>query len=114
AMPYLLIELASTIGLPLLTVATAWLLGYLVPQIEIMTARAKWLLPGLAGATAIILMVTAAAHNDYDASHPRADSVAYLLDADTGRAAWVSADRAPDSWTSQFLKGRLVSTKLRD
>ena len=114
AMPYWLILLASTTAVPVLALSTAWLLGYLAPQVQIMTARAKWLLPSLAGTTAIVFMLGARYSSGYDSGHPQADSAAYLLDADSGRAAWVSADRAPDTWTSQFLRGRMIKTSLKD
>ncbi|HMD96295.1 MAG TPA: M28 family peptidase [Terriglobia bacterium] len=102
-LPYLLVMLISTTLLPAIVIPTALLVGLLVPHIHIMTSRRRWLLPAGALVAALALFVAAIAHSGYDAAHPRADSIAYALDADTGKAMWASRDNAPDAWTSQFL-----------
>jgi hypothetical protein len=102
-LPYLLVMLISTALLPLIVIVTALLAGLLIPQIHIMTSRYHWLLPACALAAALALFATAMAHSGYDAAHPRADSIAYALDADAGKAMWVSRDQSVDAWTSQFL-----------
>ena len=111
-LPYLLVMLVSTTAVTLLVIVTALLLGLLVPNIHIMTAHRRWLLPGAALATSLALFVTAMSRRGYDAAHPRADSLLYALDADTGKAVWASSDKAPDVWTSQFLGTRLHSGDL--
>jgi len=102
-LPYLLVMLISTTLLPVIVIPTALLVGLLVPQIHIMTSHRGWLLPAGALVTALMLFAAAMAHSGYDAAHPRADSIAYALDGDTGKAMWASRDSAPDAWTSQFL-----------
>ncbi len=49
------------------------------------------------------LIVAANLQSGFDAAHPKPTSILYHLDADTGTAAWVSLDAAPDAWTAQFL-----------
>ncbi|MGO9268767.1 MAG: M20/M25/M40 family metallo-hydrolase [Terriglobia bacterium] len=102
-LPYLLVMLISTTVLPVVVIVTALLVGLLIPQIHIMTSHRRWLLPAGALVAALVLFVAAMAHTGYDAADPRADSIAYALDADTGKAMWASRDSAPDAWTSQFL-----------
>jgi hypothetical protein len=38
-----------------------------------------------------------------DPAHPQRADLAYLLDADTGTAHWISRDLAPAPWTAQFV-----------
>lgn len=39
----------------------------------------------------------------FDAARPRPDLAAYVLDADSGHALWVSCDGEADPWTKQFF-----------
>ncbi|MFC4530917.1 M28 family peptidase [Sphaerisporangium dianthi] len=41
--------------------------------------------------------------NDFDADRPRRTHLAYVMDADTRTAHWVSADDAPARWTGQYV-----------
>ena len=86
-----------------LAVAMALLVGFLVPQFHILAARRRWLVPGTALSVAVVLIAVGLARSGYNPGHPRADSVFYALNADTGKAVWASADPAPDKWTAQFL-----------
>ncbi|WP_291418744.1 hypothetical protein [Actinophytocola sp.] len=43
-----------------------------------------------------------------DAGHPAAGHLAYVLDADSGRAFWVSAELEPTAWTGRYVSGRDV------
>ncbi|OFV79476.1 MAG: hypothetical protein A2Y78_05020 [Acidobacteria bacterium RBG_13_68_16] len=102
--PYLLLMLVADTML-LVTVPVVVVLGLLLPQIHIVQDRGRWLLPLAAMVVALAAFVVAAAHGSYDADHPRGDSLFYALNADTGKAAWASRDRAPDEWTSQLVAG---------
>jgi hypothetical protein len=105
AMPYLLVVLVGTLAIVPLTVTVALLVGFLVPQLRILTAPWGWWVAAASALAALVLIVAGAASSAYDSDHPRADSIFYALDADTGKASWVSAEPAPDSWTAQFLTG---------
>lgn len=112
-LPYLLLKLLSTSGIAPTLGCVALLLGLLTPHLHVMTAhRRKWL-PLVSVAAGIVLVVAAMATSGFDAAHPRADSVFYAFDADSGSAVWASGDRSPDPWTSQFLTGRLEKADLR-
>ena len=39
----------------------------------------------------------------FSPEHPKRNSIFYSVNADEGRAAWLSNDNAPDQWTAQFL-----------
>jgi Peptidase family M28 len=95
-----------------LTIFTVVLLALLAPQLEGMTARRKWLLPGACAVLSLSFISFGALHSGYDALHPRPDSIAYWLNADTGKGSWISLDERPDGWTSQFLAGRIEREKI--
>jgi len=38
-----------------------------------------------------------------DASHPASSHLAYVLDADSGRASWVSGELSPTDWTGRYV-----------
>jgi hypothetical protein len=111
-LPYLFLMLVSTSALPIVIVPVALLAGFLVPHLHVMTAQRSWWLPAAALAAAVVFIAIGMASSGYDVPHPRADSVFYALDADTGRALWMSMDKSPDAWTSQFLSGRVRHAKL--
>jgi hypothetical protein len=87
-------------------------LALLAPQLEVLTAIAKWRMPAVFALLGVGLLGWGALHSRYDASHPRPDTIAYWLDADLGKASWISLDQTPDRWTSQFLRGRVEKDKL--
>lgn len=85
--------------------AVAALLGLaLLPVVELVPARRSSV------AAALVLAVgcagTGLAVDRFDAAHPVPTQLMYALDADTGRARWVSAERAPAEWTRGFVAGR--------
>ncbi len=119
---YLIMILLSTSGLILETFLAVLLVGFLAPLIELegghgsppLRARAKWLLPAGAAILGLGLVASAVLTVQFDAHHPRADSIFYYLDSDSGKASWVSLDRAPDAWTSQFFSRQVERTRLED
>jgi peptidase M28-like protein len=104
-LPYEVLMLVSTSGLVLITAAVALLLGFLAPYLHLMTARRKWWLAEAAGLASLVFFAAGVLESGYDSQHPRADSIFYALNADSGKALWVSIDSSPDEWTSQFLTG---------
>ena len=94
-----------------LCILTVVLLALLAPQLEVMTAHRKWLLPRACAVLSLSFISFGALHSGYDALHPRPDSLAYWLNADTGKSSWISLDERPDGWTSQFLTGRIEREK---
>jgi hypothetical protein len=84
------------------------LVALLLPQIDFLTAggesrRTRWAVPVGAAIVAVSLLVWGNATSGFDADHPRPDRIAWVLDANSGDARWVSLDRHLDTWTAQFF-----------
>jgi hypothetical protein len=106
-----------TVTDPLPTLAVAAVLtviaqSLLAPQVETLISAMNWRLSAVFAVIAVCLIAWGAIHSGFDGSHPLADTIAYWLDADSGKASWVSLDQQPDSWTSQFLTGQVERDKL--
>jgi hypothetical protein len=82
----------------------ALLLGLLVPFLMLLGGRRGWLLPGVSLLAAAAFILFANFKPGHGADNPRANSISYVLNADTSEATWESSDREPDEWTSQFLR----------
>jgi hypothetical protein len=111
---YMVISPGDDLSQALLTVGllTVLLLTLLAPQLEVMTAHVKWILPVACALAAIGLTSFGAVRSGYDATHPKPDSMSYWFDADAGKAWWISFDGKPDPWTSQFLTGEVQTDKV--
>lgn len=79
------------------------LLGLLVSHFAMLGVRGHKSFPVAAGVAGVALLALAALAFSFDRRHPKSDNVFYMMNADTGRAVWASADAAPDEWTAQFL-----------
>src|SRR5258707_110235 len=95
----------GTIFFLVLSGMTAVLLfGLFVPYIDFLTAGRRWIVPGVLGFFAIVMIVKGNAASNFDASQPHPDSIFYFQDTDRARARWVSLDSRPDIFTSQFFQ----------
>lgn len=103
ALPYLVITLVGTLLVTAVVATVALLAGFLVPHLHILTRAHRWWVAGVSAVASAVLITAGMASAGYSPSRQRADSVFYLLDADSGQAAWMSADSKPDAWTAQFL-----------
>ncbi|WP_043621731.1 M20/M25/M40 family metallo-hydrolase [Nonomuraea candida] len=65
--------------------------------------------PLAAAALAVALVPAGLALDGFDAANPRRTHLAYVMDADSGSAGWVSADLDPSAWTKQYVAGRDTS-----
>ena len=102
-----LLYVAFSMGLVgVILVLAALTLGLLVPHLGVITASSRWLVPALLAAAGLGLMLTASLTAGFDREHPKFNSAFYALSGDTGGALWVSPDREPDEWTSQFFTGQ--------
>ncbi|MFI7674615.1 M20/M25/M40 family metallo-hydrolase [Actinophytocola sp. NPDC049390] len=59
--------------------------------------------PATALLASVALVAAGLAIDSPDAGHPAPTHLAYVLNADTGEASWVSADEAPGEWTSEHV-----------
>jgi hypothetical protein len=78
-------------------------LGFLLPMLAFLGGPRRWMLPGVAAAAGLAVILVGSATSTFDADHPRPTNIAYVLDADTGEAHWVSTDPRLDPWTQQFF-----------
>jgi len=101
-----------TMSMIVLGVLAALLCALLAPQLQVMTARKAWLLPSTCACLGFVLIAVGMAQSGYDTQHPKPDSIFYFLDADTGKASWMSFDEQPDAWTSQFLSGKIETGRM--
>lgn len=111
-MIYLVSVSAGTALLVIPATITAMLLGLLAPQIALVTARWRWLLPGAALLLGAGCLAAAVLIAPRDAEHPKFDNAFYALDGDIGDAVWASWDAAPDEWTQQFFPAGSARTRL--
>lgn len=88
----------------------------LLPEPEAFTGK-PWALPRTRAwavpATVAVLGIAAVGAglvvDTADPAHPQRSHLAYVLDAETGRAHWVSAERYPTDWTGRYVTDRDTS-----
>lgn len=85
----------------------------LLPALELLfpdeAERRPWAsatVPAAALAVAVACTGVGLSVDRFDAAHPVPSRLAYALDADTGRASWVSTERSPGDWTAGFVGTR--------
>jgi hypothetical protein len=96
-----------------LAATAALLLALFLPALGLTASSRRWALPAAAACAGLIL-VLAGVFAARSARQPRLDSLFYGLNADTGAAAWGSADPRPDEWTSQFLTADVKRDRMAD
>ena len=89
---------ASLLGLVLVPVMAA-----LVPRGRL----ASSLLVGACATVTLLALITGFATGGFDPEHPEPTRLAYVVDADTGDARWVSDEVTPSDWTSRYVDERL-------
>lgn len=86
--------------------AVGLFIPYLRPRAEADPRRERllrWLLPGAAAVCSLALIAVATTRLGFDSNHPRPDTINYQLNADTGRASWLTRDANLDGYTRQFF-----------
>jgi len=89
-------------------------LGLLISQLNVMLRPKKWLLPATSVVLCIIFLSVAKVTSHFDRNHPYGDTLVYAVDANAGKATWVSFDERPDEWTSQYLTGPIERKPVLD
>jgi hypothetical protein len=87
-------------------------LTFLAPQVESIGTIGGLRLSSVLALVGVGLLCWGALHSSYDNEHPRPDTIAYWLNADTGTTSWISLDKKPDGWTSQFLPAHVTSDAI--
>lgn len=97
-----------------MVVPVTLLLGLFLLSFELITSTARWLLPAVSTVAAVGFIVAALLQVDFGLQRPKANEIFYSLNADTGKAVWVSGDAHPDEWTSQFLSSDAAKASVSD
>ena len=84
------------------------LFGLFIPYIDFLTSGRRWIVPGVLGLLALVMIIKGNAASDFDASQPHPDSIFYFQDTDRERARWVSLDSRPDRFTAQFFQHHVL------
>jgi hypothetical protein len=82
---------------------TGLLVGLLAPHLAVIARPWKWWLPILMGVVAVPLLVAGQLTSAYTPQRPLPDGVTYAMNADTGKAYWISWYEL-DPWTKQFFQ----------
>jgi hypothetical protein len=90
------------------------LCGLLIPHFALASSTKKWWLPGGALLVAVVFFAAAAFNSGFNRQYPKSDHVFYVLNADTGKAVWASADDATDEWTAQFFPSNTAKVSLKE
>jgi hypothetical protein len=104
----------TLIGAPLLGLTFGLLFLLLFPFLDAVLASSGKILPVAALMLSLILCAAAAATTGYSSTHPKPSLLAYALDADTGKAVWVSSTNRIDPWTAQYVGTSPSRAKLPD
>jgi hypothetical protein len=90
------------------------LLGLLFPALDFLTRKLGWWLPAALCVLSLALLIGGSLSNRFDNRHPEPDSLFYVLNSDAGKAIWMSFDREPDAFTSQFFPAGTGRSKVSD
>jgi len=87
----------------------ALVIGATVPLLALIRSRARGTAPLLIGC-AVILICLGLRLSQSSPEHPHRNTIFYSLNADQGKAAWVSYDRSLDAWTQEFFGNAATRT----
>jgi hypothetical protein len=92
------------------------LIGLLILQLSLFTRiiPKAWLFICATSVVAVALLGISVLTAGHGADYPKANSLFYGLNVDTGTAVWASTDIAPDQWTSQFISAGAGRSDLSD
>jgi hypothetical protein len=79
------------------------LLPLLLPVLSWNNGGSRVLLPGLGLVSALVALAVGQATSQPTADKPQQTQLLYALDADQGRAYWLSGTSQPDAWTRRVL-----------
>ncbi|GAA4014340.1 M20/M25/M40 family metallo-hydrolase [Allokutzneria multivorans] len=93
----------SFAGPPL--VAAIMVVALALPLLDILEPKRPKLIATAAVIAAVALFVAGVVVDRFDRDHPHQTSLLYVMEADIGKAFWISYDRHPSPWTSRYLTG---------
>lgn len=92
--------------------ALGLVLALLLPQLGLIASRRTWTWVSAAALSGVGLVGLAWGTAAFDEARPRLDTLSYVVDADAGRADWVSFDPELDPWTGTFVDGSVRDARL--
>jgi hypothetical protein len=111
-LPYFAYMVFGAVGLSLAGVGAVFTVLFgllLLPAVELllpetrMRRRTASAIPATALVASAALVAAGLAVDSPDATHPAPTHLAYVLNADTGKAAWVSGEPTPSDWTASYV-----------
>ncbi|WP_051325727.1 M28 family peptidase [Glycomyces tenuis] len=102
-------NLIEAFGMELAAVPAVLIVLFAAPALPILTmcrrfeGRVGGAVPAVAAVTALALIGAGLAVDRFDDERPRQAFLSYVIDADTGVAAWVSIDRDRSVWTAGYV-----------
>ena len=88
---------------PVIAAVTAVTMLLLLPLLDGLGRPARWWLPAAGVAAAAVLVGVGLAGAGIDARRPHADQLVYVVDPDSARAWWTTADPAGEPWSGRFV-----------
>ncbi|HEV3036961.1 MAG TPA: M28 family peptidase [Candidatus Angelobacter sp.] len=82
-----------------------------IPLINVTVPRSPWPAIALPLLVASVCLGIGVVKSHPSSLHPWPDTLLYSLNADDHTAAWISDDRAPDAYTTQFFGGQAPARK---
>ena len=89
------------------------LFGLLLPQLQLITSRLKWVFPGASAVAAIVLLAAGVLVNAMPEER-QPNRIFYAFNTDTGKAMWASDLSQPDERDPQFFSGATEKANLAD
>jgi hypothetical protein len=101
AMFFVAFDLQSTsAAVPALT---ALLLGMSLPLLAPALRERRWLLPGGAFILFVVTLAIGFLRSSHSSEQPLKTNLQYIINADEGKARWVTIEAKPDHWNKQFF-----------
>jgi hypothetical protein len=114
-LPYFAYEVFGAVGLSLAGVGAVFTVLFgllLLPAVELLLPenpvrrRTASAIPVTALVAGVALVAAGLAADSPDGTRPAPTHLAYVLNADTGKATWVSGEPAPNDWTASYVDSR--------
>jgi len=99
---------------PGIVILIVLLLGLLLPQLDLLQAASRWLLPGVAVLVSLCFIVLGSWTSGFNRERPRPTNIFYALNADSGKAIWGSSDEPVDNWAAEFFTEGMKKGSIND
>jgi hypothetical protein len=90
-----------------------FVMGTIQLELDFFSRRRPWVVTLALLLLSAGSLIVALSNRKSTSEYPKPDTITYLLDADSGKAKWVTFDPKVDAWTNQFFEGKADSSALR-